>query len=314
MPEDTSIDAAERAPKGAREALGVMFAAGVGGVLPTVAKTASTYVTDQGADLPKIGLYLAIGLFFVLGAAVAFMLRERDARKAMVLGIAAPGIVTNILAGATQADLARNGAPLAQVPTVATNADWGRLLGVSSAHAADLTPIHLAQLAAATARSRSQLTVVPAINGASVKYARTPVTLEFLSERGVVVATRTVDPRVTTNVSVPVGADTVRATSDGQSEETKLPRGAYTNADLHLKIDLDPGNDFLWALGGSRRARVANIGVSIGNVRAPHAAAREPAVRRGMEVVTSAGARVGVVAGVEEKPGRPAAVVVQPER
>lgn len=78
--------------------------AGIGGTMPTVCKLAATYVTNPRTPLPELNLLFGLGLFFLIGAVLAYAFTEDDLRKAFVLGIAAPGIITNIFAGASPPD------------------------------------------------------------------------------------------------------------------------------------------------------------------------------------------------------------------
>ena len=307
------VAAKESASLNLRAVIAVICAAGFGGLLPTIAKMAAVYVADPGADWPKAGMYLGLALFFILGAGVALVMRESDFRKAVALGIAAPGIITNLAAGSDQARVAET-APAAEPPAELA-ADWGRVFGVASANAAE-APIRLAQAPPAAAPSTAQLNVLPTVQGVDGKFAVPPVTFQFVTKDGVLLSEAAVNPRVQSTLSVPQGAYAVRASSGGKTENTRLPRSASYVADLHLAVEFDRGSDFLWALGGSRRVKVDDVDVSIRNVREPAVSTATQAavvdrVVRGTEVLNSKGERVGVVQSVDRAPGKPTAIVIQ---
>lgn len=282
------------AENSARKLIAILCAAGIGGVLPTIAKLAGNYVASSNPVLPNIGLYLGLALFFALGAAVAFMMKEQDARKAMILGIAAPGIITNMLAGASQVAPSQS----------AASEDAGSWLGISTAHAQ------------AASETSPQLTIVPVVKGADIRYASAQVTLEFVTRDKQVLSKSVIDPRMTTTLTVPDGAYAVRAQSAGKSGDTKLPPSPYTSADLLLEVEFSRRSDFLWALGSTSRAKVDDVDVAIANVRQPELASAlvpEQSLKAGTEVVTVDGTRVGVVDSVKHAAGKSLAVVVRPE-
>ena len=77
-----------------------LLIAAIGGFLPTAAKLASTYTTAPDTPLPGWGMAIGLGLFAVIGAVLAYALSESNVRQALVLGVAAPGIITNLVSGA----------------------------------------------------------------------------------------------------------------------------------------------------------------------------------------------------------------------
>lgn len=77
--------------------------AGIGGLLPSIARLAAAFATQPDQPLPHPHILIGLALFFVIGAvlSVAFN-RDSDIGRGVIIGISAPGIITNILAGATQ--------------------------------------------------------------------------------------------------------------------------------------------------------------------------------------------------------------------
>src|SRR5438876_12272067 len=79
----------------------ILIGAGIGGTLPTLCRLAAAY--SVGANPPfGPGVYIAFGLFFIIGMAVAFGLQESELKKAFVLGIAGPAILTSTFNAASQ--------------------------------------------------------------------------------------------------------------------------------------------------------------------------------------------------------------------
>jgi hypothetical protein len=76
--------------------------AGFGGLLPTSAQLAASFAAQPEQPLPHWHILLAIALFFCIGAVLSIAFnKEADLGKAIVIGISAPAIITNILNGAT---------------------------------------------------------------------------------------------------------------------------------------------------------------------------------------------------------------------
>jgi hypothetical protein len=90
--------------QGARPWIGPVLLGGFGGALPAALKIGTSIVTDPDQPLPNPHIILGMAIFFVIGifANIAFN-KERDFRSAVIIGIAAPGLITNIIAGAKDA-------------------------------------------------------------------------------------------------------------------------------------------------------------------------------------------------------------------
>ncbi len=288
----------------------VLIAGGVGGMLPTLAKEASNQVAARVGEMPSAPFFFGLAIWFVVGGAVVFMMKETDARKAMALGVAAPGIITSMLTGAALA-----GKPAADIhagspPTVA--AEYSRLLGIESAHADPVTGIRLAQAMRVSGR---QLNVVPAIKGDNGVSALDPVTVEFLSKEQKVLSSSTIDARSKITLDVPAGSYTVRATSQGYNDDKKLPE--FDTADLNLKIDLKRSKGLLWALGGVPALKVDGVDVGVANVwRVPamvaaYVPAAGPGVEPGTGIYRVDGEKLGTVQTVEDIGGGRSKIVVR---
>ncbi|PDT89885.1 hypothetical protein CO669_13955 [Bradyrhizobium sp. Y36] len=76
--------------------------AGFGGLLPTTAQLAASFAAQPEQPLPHWHILYGIALFFLIGAVLGFAFnKESDLAKAVVIGISAPALITNILNGAS---------------------------------------------------------------------------------------------------------------------------------------------------------------------------------------------------------------------
>ena len=77
----------------------ILIFGAIGGCCPTIAKLASYFSTHWGAPMPEIGVFFAMILFAILGAIISVTVGARDLKTALIAGIVAPGILTNIISG-----------------------------------------------------------------------------------------------------------------------------------------------------------------------------------------------------------------------
>lgn len=82
-----------------RSYFGVIVISGIGGILPTLSRVGASLASNPGQPLPGLGVALSMACFFFLGVFLCLGLQEKRIRDAFILGIAAPGIVSNIVAG-----------------------------------------------------------------------------------------------------------------------------------------------------------------------------------------------------------------------
>jgi hypothetical protein len=78
--------------------------AGLGGLFPTLSRLATSLAVQPEQPLPHWHIIIALALFFVISAVlnIAFN-KENDVAKAIAIGISAPALISNILAGASNA-------------------------------------------------------------------------------------------------------------------------------------------------------------------------------------------------------------------
>lgn len=215
----------------------------LGGMCPTLSHLAGFYSTKPGDPLPEIGVYIGLGLFALLGAIIAAGFGAREVRAAIIAGIAAPAIVTNVATGAT-AEARR-----AQAQPVVV----GSLLGVAAAHAQSLPANAITQ---EMYRSNRLVTVTPLIEGG----VPSKLDLEIVAIIG-------------------AGGDGPSEVDLGQlqtqaAQTLVLPEGTTALEIGGTQIDLPPDatavdariattptlkGDLLWALGGRRAYEVKDL-------------------------------------------------------
>lgn len=79
-----------------------LLMAGIGGMIPTLCKLASSFSVNPNQPLPEYGLYIGLSLFFIIGTVLAYAFQEENLKQAFILGICAPAIITSIVSGANE--------------------------------------------------------------------------------------------------------------------------------------------------------------------------------------------------------------------
>ncbi|HEY4367483.1 MAG TPA: hypothetical protein VGN07_09660 [Steroidobacteraceae bacterium] len=299
--------------------LKILIAAGIGGTLPTLCRLAATYSVSENAPPPAIGLYIALGLFFVIGMAVAFGFDESNLKKAFILGIAGPAIVTSTFTAVSEAKTAEPQVPASTSPPVTSgsgSASMARLFGISDAQAqvtqgatrpSNQLPGQLPgqQPGQQPGQVPGQLTISTNLSGTGAGYSSAPIELQFKSPDGVVVGSTAVSPKLDSTVQVPAGASSIDAFINGKTTSAKLPEDAFESARLNVNIMATRTNDFLWALGSNKRATVQAVSASVDNVVRPATAVEKPSelpqepVKAGTPVYSKSGMEIGVVEAVK---------------
>jgi hypothetical protein len=223
-----------------------LIAGAAGGIIPTTAKMASTYVTVPATPLPEIGLLLGLALFAVIGAAIAYGTAQTDIRQALIAGIAAPGIITNLVAGTdTQkhASLGEHDSRIAGIISI-----------IPAARAQDRSP---ATGLTATSGMKS-ITIDPRVQGGIPAQTKIPITAEISggpnNEMHRVQIGTITSLTDSTKLTVPLNTTHVRI-GDTQvsvpSNDNKIDLSVSTKSTIQ--------SDFLWALGGQRSYAVDHI-------------------------------------------------------
>ncbi|MEZ5779201.1 MAG: hypothetical protein R3E44_12650 [Paracoccaceae bacterium] len=214
----------------------------LGGMCPTLAHLASFYATKPGSDLPELGLFIGLALFAVLGSVIAVGFGAKEVKAAVVAGIAAPGIVSNIAAGAA-AEAKRADAETAAISF---------FVGAAYAQTDTVTGIVIDPAIYGDSRA---VRILPTIKGGAPDGLNLPVT-----------AVVTVDG---TETQVPVSAihgDTAqtivvpKATTALLIGTTLVPIGeTHQSVDVVIETAPSIAGDFLWALGAQRSYSVRDV-------------------------------------------------------
>jgi len=212
---------------------------GFGGVLPTLANMASTYVSVPATPMPEYGLYLGLLLWAVVGGGVALTNTTYEARQAIFAGVAAPAILLNIVAGATSQSGVEKAAAM---------------FGLS-AHAEE------AKTDGLDAAKKWALVVSPTVSGGIPARVSLPVTAEVKKDGRIETVTigEITDLRSPTAFTLPAGSAQVFV-----SGEAVATTGTFTAVDLDVKTAPSAGGDLFWALGAPRRFNITGMNVSKG--------------------------------------------------
>ncbi|MEY1556519.1 hypothetical protein AB3Y40_12880 [Yoonia sp. R2331] len=221
----------------------LMFGA-FGGCCPTLARLASFYSTNPGGGMPQAGVFIGIALFAILGAFIAVGFGARELKAAIVAGIAAPGLVTNIVNGAGAGATAR--APAAVIAPS---------FFISAAHADDAPVVEvLPSFRGGDLLTLSATWEGPNPKGAQVDYRFVDANGTFLGGGGALVP-----GEGAVVVPVPVGATALAV----GPEQTALPAQIDTAA-ITITTGTSLGGDLLWALGADRAYHIESVTVTYG--------------------------------------------------
>jgi hypothetical protein len=232
-----------------------VFLGGLGGTCPTLAKLGGTYSADPGTPPPELGIYISLAIFAVLGGIIALAYGRENLRSAIAAGIAAPAIVTNVLAGFQEAN-----------NTAATDATGSAFLEilVAPAHAQVLENpgIRTETTFGSIAPQDTIITINPRIDGGTP--ALDAVQFYWTQDGQPLTATGS-----STGVIAPTGRQ-VLTVPDGATDlvigGTSVPlaeieQGGYA---LDVTIQTAPtiAGDLIWGLGGTRRFVVEDVQVA----------------------------------------------------
>jgi hypothetical protein len=230
--------------------------AGVGGIIPTLSRMASTYVSDPGTPLPEVGMFFGLLLFFVIGAVLAYAFSETNIRQAFILGVCAPGIITNIVAGVNEAESSGQVAYLDTLPLVSAAYAQTR-------HPTPFTPVVRAAPAAALTASpvERKIIVNSDLSGASAWDKKNiMISVTAIARDG---KRRNIAgfPAYQQNIEVVVPRDTsmIEIRAAGIASQVELPDRPFEQAVVSSTIHVEGKRDFLWALGAKRKPKVVSI-------------------------------------------------------
>jgi hypothetical protein len=220
----------------------------VGGMSPTVAKLAATYAAAPETPPPGLGLLIGLLLFAFLGGIVGLAFGQLQFRQAFIAGIAAPGIITNVLAGTS---LHQTAPPVrTPVAVVSEPAD-------PPAPAPPTRGIATAQAQPAT----QSVTIVPRVTGGLPQKIEIPVTAVVAQPGGGV---REVRIATITSLSTPTVVSVPSNTRELAIQGKRLDMtavGAKRTIALTVVTKAGLASDLQWALGGQRSYSIQELSV-----------------------------------------------------
>lgn len=239
-----------------RSSLGCLLLAGMGGIIPTAARLASAYVSDPTLPLPAVGMYFGLSLFFLIGVALCYAFSEENKRQAFILGICAPGIITNIVAGSQDS---RN--TVSDVVHALGSLSIDRIVYAQQPGPHDDTERARDNDRRNTAVQKgATITLsVRLAEGTSWDAKKIRVTVAYYEAGEKKVVGEFVPLSTPQFIFVlPQNASRITIDAAGKHAEEPLPRD-FRHADLLLDLTVGNRNDFAWALGQKRTPDASSL-------------------------------------------------------
>jgi hypothetical protein len=212
----------------------LFFFGAFGGIMPTLANLATTYVAIPDTPMPAWGLVFGLALFALIGGGVALTNTSREVRQAIFAGIAAPAIMTSVIAGSTEGGGRRK-------------AEF-----ISAAHAQT-------QPQTDSSSSVKMIYFSPSVTGGANLAGEIPVTARVQRagklENITLGEIRTLE--ASSAISVPAGIDEVFV----MGNPVKVS-GPVTQSWLNVTTRPTVLGDFWWSMGGQRKFTVQDLTVS----------------------------------------------------
>lgn len=219
------------------ELIGICLMGAVGGILPTASKLAATYSTNPTTPLPDPAILLAIFIYALTGATICYVERPPNLRKSLILGIVAPGLLTNLIQGTTDPKINEY-----------TRAQAISGIIVSSAFAADKRNIN-SELKKITIISR----------GDADNNLRSKEQIDvFVIDNEVFKKVGSIKNDGISTIEIPELSDTIVVRSDKAESEIKIPEGSFS-VEVTTKTEPSMFNDFLWGLGADRYGYITDL-------------------------------------------------------
>jgi hypothetical protein len=263
-----------------------MFLGGIGGMMPTFCKIAASFAAEPEQALPHPHIGIGLVLFFVIGAVCcAAFNKDNDLSRALIIWVSGPGLITNIVSGATTSGVA--GKP--PVPGISRPAGsrqeqsslLDQLYFITSANAAD--PVTQRPPPQPSPPSAQPAPVTPPLIASESSQTRpleiTTKTTDPAGEFGifnVAVVVSDVTPGGVsylatlpgdgkTRISVPLDIKRLQVKAGGEVRYVDLPDENTTALEkVDIAVDLAPTieGDIVWGLGGKRTLYVAKLAAS----------------------------------------------------
>lgn len=239
--------------------------AGMGGMMPTLCKLATVFASNTETLAPKPGVYVALLLFFIIGSILALAFSECDTKRAFTIGIAAPGLITNIMAGVKD-------------PSIIKGAD---LFSVNKAYSEQIQPNtpnaqpnDTNELNMQTSLDLYVYTLLGDTNSAIDVSGITFMIMAVSSNQeklvGIFSAGKSSSKNSSNNVNknivnIPKGSSAIKIYANDKVVFVPLPKEKFRAANLIVKFNVSPANDLLWALG-TQRHYLIDVSATINNM------------------------------------------------
>ena len=216
----------------------------LGGACPTLLKIGASL--SAGAPLPELNALLGVGVLMVVGGILAMGFGRTDVKEAIVTGIVAPALITNLVAGYETAQHPDRPGQQSVERTNETNL-WS--FGVQTAFAqVPSPPVESTEEDTA----QRQITVHALVEGGT---PRDPEVGVFAMSGSEEKSIGTISLQESTHVfSIDSTIDVIRI------GETEFELGE--SDDLDVTVRTEPKFDWLWILGARLRYDVESIGIT----------------------------------------------------
>lgn len=227
-----------------------ILVAGIGGMAPNLAKVGLDLVENLKQPAPEMKLYIGLVFLFICGAVVAIAFSETSIRKAFVLGISAPGLITNLVASGpiqrSSVELFSPSSAYAQNESIERNPSLDSLLNEAS-----------------NSTTRQKLLIINSNIAGAGKWSKENVwvNVKAINANGTESIINSINGETNEAISsIPTTTKSIVLESGGVRKIIDLPEDKDLRAImLDANIELKGQNDFLWALGQQRRPNVDSI-------------------------------------------------------
>lgn len=235
--------------------------------MPTLSRLGASYASQPEQPLPHPHILIPLVIFFILGFFLNFAFNmEKDISKALVIGIAAPGLITNIIAGVSSPAKISflDDSPNILVSYAAAAPPSAKWVFAVMDGKKSTNPWGMVELA--DIQTRYILLTWDSDTLAEYYYGNEPVLVS--AKRG--------DDTVTTiqarlgrplELIVPSNADSLWVQTQNTTTSIKIPRTGREASPLSILARVNVGSsgrgDLSWAFGGERGLRVRGISLTI---------------------------------------------------
>lgn len=246
--------------------------AGFGGLLPTLSKIAGSFAAQPEQPLPHIHILIALFIFFLLGFVLNISFnKDKDVTKAIIIGISAPGLITNIYNGVANAPKQPPSNPVAgsssTPPIIHGSLTFITPAFAQTSNTASPAPATSPNAGSSAPTAATRSVTVNTILGGPYGYTGVvddPVVVSFYDSNGDLKYQFPMRAGSSAVFTVPDSATTVDVQSLAANSKIALPTNTpqlTVNAQLYTVTSAI--DDFKWALGGNRAGQIRVIKLNL---------------------------------------------------